>query len=502
MEPVFPFPVTFPRGRGTLARALHAQLRTAILDGRLPAGSPLPATRKVAEALGVARNTVVIAYDLLLAEGYLVPRKGATPQVAGFARRRPTKPSGSGAGIEASRFAPVWGTPFLQPSPARVLPERSFRLGIPDHRHFPHDIWRRLMAQTLRRSSREQFAYAPSQGIPVLREAIARHVAFARAVACTADDVIVTSGAQQAFDLIARLLVTPGQTRVAVEEPGYPPVRAAFAAAGARLVPLPVDDEGLCVDQLPADVRIISVTPSHQSPTGVAMSLRRRTALLDFARRHHAVIIEDDYDGEFRFGGRPLDALQTLDRDALVFYVGTFSKSMFPSLRKGFVVAPAWARSGLVTVKHCVDSHCDSITQAALAAFIRDGHLARHVRHMRPIYAGRRQALLDGLHRELGPWLQTIPSEAGLHLAARFRDPELAPRLMPLVLRCAVGAESTADYAMTRAIEPAVTFGYGVIDAQEIAAALASLRQALQREGGDVAASVRRPRASRRTGRP
>lgn len=502
MEPVFPFPVTLPRGRGTLARALHAQLRTAILDGRLPADTPLPATRRAAEALGVARNTVVIAYDLLLAEGYLVPRKGATPQVAGFARRRSTKPSGSDAGIEASRFAPVWRTPFLQPSPARVLPERSFRLGIPDHRHFPHDIWRRLMAQTLRRSSRDQFAYAPSQGIPVLREAIARHVAFARAVACTADDVIVTSGAQQAFDLIARLLVTPGQTRVAVEEPGYPPVRAAFAAAGARLVPMPVDDEGLCVDQLPADVRIISVTPSHQSPTGVAMSLRRRTALLDFARRHHAVIIEDDYDGEFRFGGRPLDALQTLDRDARVFYVGTFSKSMFPSLRKGFVVAPAWARGGLITVKHCVDSHCDSITQAVLAAFIRDGHLARHVRHMRPIYAERRQALLDGLHRELGPWLQPIPSEAGLHLAARFRDPELAPRLMPLVLRCAVGAESTADYAMTRAIEPTVTFGYGVIDAQEIAAALASLRQALQREGGGMSASVRRPRASRRAGCP
>jgi GntR family transcriptional regulator/MocR family aminotransferase len=469
-----------PRSQGTLTRELHRQLRTAILDGRLPADSPMPATRRVAEALGVARNTVVTVYDLLIAEGYLIPRKGAKPVVATLARRRPAS-APKAAGAEASRFAPVWRTPFVQPSPARTLPARNFRLGIPDHRHFPHEAWRRMMAQALRRSSREEFAYAPSAGIPALREAIARHVAFARAVACRADDVVVTSGAQQAFDLIARLLVTPGQTKVAVEEPGYPPVRAAFAAAGARLLPLPVDDEGLCVERLPDDVRIVSVTPSHQSPTGVAMSLRRRAALLDFARRHRAVIVEDDYDGEFRFGGRPLDALQTLDRDALVFYVGTFSKSMFPSLRKGFVVAPAWARDGLATVKHCADSHCDAVTQSALAAFIRDGHLARHVRHMRSIYAERRDALLDGLRRELGPWLQPIPSEAGLHLAARIRDPALAPEIMPTVLRFAAGAESTADYAMTRDVEPAVTFGYGVIDADEIAAALIDLRHALEK---------------------
>lgn len=484
MEPVFPFSLVLPRGRGTLAQALHQQLRAAILDGRLLPDAPLPATRKVARGLGVARNTVVAVYDLLLAEGYLIPRKGARPVVADLARRRQKRPSTAAPGAAAERFAPAWRTPFLQPSPARVLPERNFRLGIPDHRHFPHDVWRRLMAQTLRRSSREPFAYAPSEGIPALREAIARHVAFARAVACTADDVVVTSGAQQAMDLLARLLVTPGQTGVAVEEPGYPPVRAAFAAAGAQLLPTPVDDEGLCVERLSTNVRIIVVTPSHQSPTGAVMSLRRRAALLDFARRHHAVIIEDDYDGEFRFGGRPLDALQMLDRDDLVFYVGTFSKSMFPSLRKGFVVAPAWARSRLVTVKHCTDSHCDTITQSALAAFIRDGHLARHVRHMRPIYAERREALLDGLRGELAPWLEPIPSEAGLHLAARIREPERASRLLPTVLRFAPGAESTADYAMTNDIAPAVTFGYGVIDAHAIAAALKEMRRALEKSGG------------------
>ncbi len=483
MEPVFPFAYLPPaRGQGTtLVHDLHQQLRSAILDGRMAAGSPLPSTRQVAAALGVARNTVVTVYDLLIAEGYAVPRKGAKALVADLASRRSSKPSPSLQPLEDPRLSPLWRVPFLRPSSTRDLPEQSFRLGIPDHRHFPHDIWRRLSAQSLRAWSKKGFSYPPSEGIPALREAIARHVAFARAVACSSDDVIVTSGAQQAFDLLARMLVDPARTRVAVEEPGYPPVRAAFAAAGAQLVPIPVDDEGLCVDRLPDDVRVISVTPSHQSPTGVALSLRRRTALLEFARSRGAVIIEDDYDGEFRFGGRPLDALQTLDRDELVFYIGTFSKSLFPSLRKGFVVAPPWARDALIAVKHCADSHCDTITQSVLAAFIREGHLARHVRRMRPIYAARREALLDGLRQQLGAWLEPIPSEAGLHLAARIRAPELAAKIFSQARRHVPGAQSIAEYSLTPPDRPALAFGYGVIDVDDIETALSRFRRALER---------------------
>ncbi|WP_046658203.1 PLP-dependent aminotransferase family protein [Lysobacter capsici] len=482
MEPVFQFPLALPeRGQGTLTQALHQQLRAAIVDGRLAAGSALPATRQVASALGIARNTVVTAYDLLIAEGYATPRTGAKAVVADVAGRRDRRgPRSLAAGIEDPRLNPFWRTPFLRPEPPRRLPERCFRLGIPDHRHFPHDVWRRLSAQSLRAWSKTRFSYPPSEGIAELREAIAQHVAFARAVACVADDVIVTSGAQQAFDLLARLLVTPGVTKVAVEEPGYPPVRAAFAAAGARLVPMPVDDEGLCVEQLPEDVRVISVTPSHQSPTGVALSLSRRRALLDFARRRNAIVIEDDYDGEFRFGGRPLDALQTLDRDALVFYVGTFSKSLFPALRKGFIVAPAWARDALITVKHCADSHCDTVGQSVLAAFIRDGHLARHVRRMRAIYGERRDALLTGLRDELDPWMQPIPSEAGLHLAARIRDPALAPAILARALPLLPGAQMIDDYAIAPLPRPAITFGYGVIDADEIGVALRRVRRVLE----------------------
>ncbi len=481
MEPVFPFPLVLPeRGRGGLAQALHQQLRAAILDGRLPAGAPLPASRRVAEATGLARNTVVAAYDLLLAEGYVLPRSGAPAVVAAVAARRDRRGPPPSVALEDPRLHPLWRAPYLRPAPPRELPERSFRLGVPDHRHFPHEIWRRLSAQRQRHWSRQPFGYPPSEGIAELRQAIAQHVAFARAVACTAEDVLVTSGAQQAFDLLARLLVAPGRARVAVEEPGYPPVRAAFAAAGADLVPIPVDAQGLCVDALPEDVSVVSVTPSHQSPTGVALSMPRRLALLEFARRRGAVVIEDDYDGEFRFGGRPLDALQTLDRDGLVFYVGTFSKSLFPALRKGFVVAPGWARDALAAVKHCADSHCDMLGQSVLAAFIREGHLARHVRRMRAIYAERRQALLEGLEGPLRPWLAPIPSEAGLHLAAQVRDPALAPALFARARSHLPGAQSIAEYAIAPPRQPALAFGYGTIEAAEIARALREFAQALR----------------------
>ncbi|MBI2380394.1 MAG: PLP-dependent aminotransferase family protein [Gammaproteobacteria bacterium] len=479
MEPVFPFDLDLRRhDSGGLVHALHSQLRAAILDGRLAPGWPLPATRRVAATLGLARNTVLAAYDLLIAEGYVLPRRRAKAVVAELASRRKSVPVA--AKKHELPLNPLWQRPYLSPEPPRELPARCFRLGIPEHYHFPHAVWRRLSARCLREWSRQGFSYPPTGGLPELREAIASHVAFTRAVACTAEDVLVTSGAQHAFDLLARLLVTPGETKVAVEDPGYPQTRAAFAAAGARLVPVPVDDEGLCVERLPEDVRIVAVTPSHQSPTGAVLSMRRRTALLDFARRQGAVLIEDDYDGEFRFGGRPLDALQTLDRDGRVFYVGTFSKSLFPALRKGFIVAPAWARDKLLALQYCTDGHADALSQAVLAAFIREGHLARHVRHMQPIYAERRQALLDGLRDQLGSWLEPIPSEAGLHLAARIRDPALAPLILTRARQYTPGAQSIDHYGMNPPYPPALSFGYGQIDAGDIAEALARFGQAMR----------------------
>jgi GntR family transcriptional regulator/MocR family aminotransferase len=479
MEPVLPFAPDLSGAAGHLAGTLHLQLRTAILDGRLASGAALPSSRALASELGIARNTVVGAYDLLVAEGYVLPRRGATAVVADLRSRQLPRGPMVAPTIEDPRLAPFWRTPYLAFSAVRALPERSFRLGMPDHRHFPHEVWRKLVAQALRGFAKAPFVYPPTVGVTELRAAIAQHVAFARAVACTQDDVIVTSGAQQAFDLLARVLVTPGVTRVAVEEPGYPSLRAAFAAAGAQLVPVPVDDEGLCIECMPDDVQIVCVTPSHQSPTGAALSLRRRMALLDYVRERNAVVIEDDYDGEFRFGGRPLDALQTLDCDGLVFYVGTFSKSLFPSLRKGFIVAPAWAHAPLASAKYCIDSHGDAVVQSVLAAFIREGHLARHVRRMRGIYAERREALFEGFDA-LREWFDPIPSEAGMHAAVRIRDPAQAQRIMALVREHTPGAQSTAEYAMATPKVPAIAFGYGVIDAAEIRTRFRALGRALR----------------------
>ena len=480
MEPVFPFPLTLPDpARGTLTQALHRQLRDAIVSGQIAAGSVLPSTRRVADALQLARNTVIATYDLLIAEGYALPRRNAPPAVADLLGRQ-GRVRHAVLPRQQPSFGPAWLRLPPRESPSDVVAP-SFRLGVPDHRHFPHAEWRRLTAREQRRLARQPFTYGPPTGMPALREAIARHVAFTRAVACTGDDVIVTAGAQQAFDLIARLLVTPGETRVAVEDPGYPPMRAAFGAAGAVVQGVPVDEQGLKVEVLHPDTDIVVVTPSHQSPTGVVLSTARRHALLAFAQEHGSVIIEDDYDSEFRFHGRPLDALQTLDLNACVLYVGTFSKSLFPSLRKGFIVAPAWAREALTTVKFFADSHCDVLTQMVLASFIEEGHLARHLRRMCTHYAVRRKELLAGLNDYLSDWLEPMPSEAGLHLAARIRDPRCAPLVYAAARKHLPGVQASQEYVISNAAPPAIIFGYGLVDIEAIGPALRAFHGALRR---------------------
>jgi len=481
-EPVFEFPLSFAAGAaGGLVRQLHAQLRAAILDRRLLPGAPLPSTRRVAGAYHLARNTVIAAYDLLVAEGYVLTRAGAPARVAELgARPKPPRRRARAADEPLNAFwrrmVPA-ATQFA--ASARTA---GFRLGTPEHRLFPVDIWRRLLTRALnRRADGTAFDYPDARGRPLLRAAIAQYVSFTRAVACSAEDVIVTNGAQQAFDILARALVTPGRTRVAVENPGYAPLRAAMAAAGADVVPVAVDEEGLRVDRLPPDAGVVYVTPSHQFPTGVAMSMARRSALLDFARARGAVIIEDDYDGEFRFGLRPLDALQTLDRDASVLYVGTFSKSLFPALRTGYVVAPAWAREVLTVVRQCTDTGGNSQLQDALAQFIVDGHLARYVRRMRRVYGERRQVLLDGLREDLGRWLQPLPAEAGIHLATRIRQRGAATRIIAQAREHAPGAQPLGRFALGAECEAGLVFGFGCIEAGAIRERLHALAEALRR---------------------
>lgn len=481
MGHAFEFPLELPAsGSRQRLRALYGQLRAAILDGRLQPGARLPATRELASALAVSRNTVVAAYERLLGEGYVEARRGAGNFVADLAGR--AAPAARAAGAADDRLAPAWRGWNEMPRPMRLGNHAfDFRVGLPDHRQFPFDVWRRLAARAWRAMARSGALYDAAQGRPALREAIARHVAFARAVACVPDDVIVTSGAQQAFDLLARVLVVPGQTTVAVEDPGYPPVRDAFTAAGAHVVGVPVDEEGLVVERLPPDARVIYATPSHQFPLGVVLSPRRRAALLEFAQARGATVIEDDYDSEFRYGERPLDALQTLDRAGVVCYVGTFSKCLFPALRLGYLVAPPWLRSAVAHAKRLADWHCDAAAQDTLAAFIAEGHLARHVRRMRKLYAERRAALLDALARHgdgrLTPW----PSGAGLHLAVQLAAATRAEALVSRAAAQGIHLETLGSYALQREAPNGLALGFGLIDAGRIDAAIGRVVALLER---------------------
>ncbi|MBW8845160.1 MAG: PLP-dependent aminotransferase family protein [Burkholderiales bacterium] len=488
MEPVLPFELKLEGIRpGGLTKALHRQLRAAIIARRLPDRFALPSTRRLADILGVGRNTVIAAYDLLVSEGHALARPGARMVVTGpadAAQRKPLPEGGAQPSRQTDpRIAKVWRQPAERLVHSVPIPARCFRTGVPEDRHFDHDAWRRLTARALRDAARSPFNYGPPAGLPALREAIAGHVAFVRAVVCGPEDLIVTSGAQQAFDLLARLLVTPGRTRVVVEDPGFPATRAAFAAAGALLAPVPVDEQGLRIDCLPNDAKVICVTPSHQSPTGVVMSAARRAELLQRARTLGAVVIEDDYDGEFLFDAHPQDALQTLDCDERVFYVGTFSKSLFPDLRKGFVVAPPWAREALIDVKRSTDSHGDRLTQAALAAFIAEGHLARHIRRMRPIYAQRRQALERGLERHLAQWLQVLPGNAGLHLSARVLKGSSAAAIFQAARDHLPGAVPLSAYAVNERTQ-GLCIGYGCMEVDPIARAVRAMGRALAGQPG------------------
>jgi GntR family transcriptional regulator/MocR family aminotransferase len=473
MEPEFEFPLRLPEpGSRKLLRELHAQLRTAILDGRLRAGVRLPTTRAFARHYGVSRNTATAAYERLASEGYVLTRGKAGTYVAALLPRASVQRQ---VPLRAAQLNPSWARwAAIAPVPdARY----DFQVGVPDTQAFPWGLWRRLCARVLRRHAAQSGAYATPQGQPALRAAIAQHVSFARAVSGAPDDIVVTAGAQQAFDLLARTLVTPGRTVVAVENPGYPPARLAFAAAGAKIATVPVDAEGLVVERVPAQARVIYVTASHQFPLGPALSARRRIQLLEFARRHRAVVIEDDYDGEFRYAGRALDALQTLDRQASVFYVGTFSKSLFPALRLGYIVSPQWARAALVAAKRNADWHCPLAEQETLAAFILEGHLARYVRKMRRIYAARRELLLQLLARDFRRWLQPLPAEAGLHLCAWCAGCSDLDALIARARELDVGIRSLRGFQHGGVVKPALMFGYGAIDRADIAQGLARLRR-------------------------
>ncbi len=416
-----------------LHRQLYAQLRTAILAGRLTPGTRLPSSRLLAAELDCARGTILLAFDQLHAEGYLHSSAGAGTFVAEevpdhlLAVRQSSRREGGGERRVrlSNHAATLLANPMRHPPPGSEAP---FQIGQPALAEFPRELWAKLTAETWRAPGGARLLAASPAGHPPLREAIADYLRTARGLDCRPEEVIVTSGTQQALSLIARLLLDPGDP-VWLEEPGYPALRPILVAAGARIAPIPVDDEGISVAdgrRIAAAARLVAVAPSHQYPLGTVMSLARRLELLRWAEGADAWIIEDDYDSEIRYRGRPLEPLRLLDETGRVIYVGTFSKVLFPGLRLGYLVAPRALAQIIVCAIPLLEPPASMIAQATLARFIAEGHFAVHLRRMRHLYAARQAALVAAARHHLAGALTLEPDDAGMHLVG-YPTPEWTP---------------------------------------------------------------------------
>ena len=465
-------------GRSDLSGEIYRQIRQAILDGRLQPGEALSPTRELAAALAVSRSTVAVAYERLLAEGFATSHVGAGTFVSREFEAKPAATKKKRALVRAIEPRALWET--ISQTPAGFFrPVRfDFRGGLPDVSLFPHKAWRRAVNRALRQVEMTAGGYETPEGNRDLRAAIMRHIAISRHVSGSPDDVIITSGAQQALDILARVLVDPDDV-VAMEDPGYQPAKQVFRSAGARVIGVPVDGEGLLVQALPKRAKVVYVTPSHQYPLGVAMSLTRRRALLAWAERNNAVVIEDDYDSEFRFGGRPLEPMQALDSAGRVVYVGSFSKTMLPSLRLGFMVVPPPLQEAVQKAKFVNDWHVPTVSQNALAHFIEDGDFARHIRKASATYRERHEMLTGIIRRDFADYLELIPSSTGLHVAAYARTASVE-RIHAITSRAFalhVAVQRLSNCSMGGKPQAGVILGYGLIEATQIAEGLGRLRK-------------------------
>jgi GntR family transcriptional regulator/MocR family aminotransferase len=471
------------RSRVPKLRQIYGAIRDAILSGRILSGARLPATRDLAGDLGVSRTIVVLAYERLATEGYLVGRGSAGSFVAALggagppaSRARATRPRLADPGIAITLPVRSDGLQHIRPAP---LP---FRIGEPAIDLFPVRLWSQIHARLARRSGASLLAYGAPGGYRPLREAIAGYVGAARGVNATADQVILTRGAQQAIDLIGRVLIRRGD-EAWVEDPGYLAARALLELAGATLVPVRVDEQGLDVaagERASPLARLAYVSPSHHFPLGATMALPRRLALLDWARRAGAWIVEDDFDSEFRYAGTLIPSLQGLDAAQRVIYLGTFSKTVFPSLRLGYLIVPPDLAGIVQRTQTLVDHIAPGLEQATLAAFIDAGHYTRHVRRMRAEYSTRQAALLDGIARELPDLLEATAADTGMHVVGWLTDDELDDRVVSrLAWDAGVEVAPLSAYAIRATSGPGLLMGFAAVAPAQVRPALRVLRTAI-----------------------
>ncbi|PZO77988.1 MAG: PLP-dependent aminotransferase family protein [Mesorhizobium amorphae] len=488
------FSIQVDRSGGTaISTQLYSAMRRMILSGDLPAGRRLPSSRTLADELAVSRTTALSAFERLAAEGLIVSRTGSGSYVAHSAMQ--SRPAAV-LEVTAAEVAPsstkladliTDASPRLLQRLEHPQKPRAFVTGLPDYDAFPLPVWARLTAEHWRRPRDQVMSYSDANGHPRLRQAIAEHLRSNRGIPCDAEQIFIVNGAQQAFDLIGRMLLNPGDP-VWFENPGAIGARNSLVACGARIVPVPIDAEGMSVSAakvLEPRFRLAFVTPSHQHPTGIEMSLARRGELLAAAAEQDAWIIEDDYDGEFRYDGRPLPTLKSADASERVFYVGTFSKTLFPALRLGFYLAPRPLVSTFRDLSGAFLQGVPSSIQAVLAAFIEEGHFATHLRRMRGIYAARHEAFHAAARKHLAGRLLFRPSVAGFHVSGSFvetrtdenrfaREADAANlTVSPIGRFCIEGARP----------EPGVVLGVSAVNERAIASgveALAGLFDRLQ----------------------
>ncbi len=439
-----------------LHRQLYKTLRDAILTGGLPHGTRLPATRAFALAHGISRNTVLAAFENLIAEGFLEARIGAGTFVA---HRSNVNQEFISALQLSKRGLELAQTAVGIPRENRI---RAFRHGIPDFGLFPWKIWTRLYSQAAK--AQPNLGYANPAGDPALRAAIANHVAATRAVRCNPDQVIITSGSQQALALTAQLLLEPNDS-VWFENPGYIGARAALKAANAQIIPIPVDEHGLDVQagqHLSPKARLAYVTPSHQYPTGMTMSHERRLELLKWANSANAWILEDDYDSEYRYDHRPLECLQSLDSQGRVIYIGTFSKVLFPALRLGYMIVPSNLSAAFAAARAIQDRGSSTLEQQTLSAFMQQHHFARHIRRTQKHYLERREILRFNLEKHI-PSLELQGFEAGMHLCAWLTDRQDDTRIAKLAAKQDLEVMPISAYSLTPLARGGFLLGFAAV---------------------------------------